>query len=102
MKIIEMKLKESLVEAVKEIQIDESDIVWVEIDKTVIQMEFQRIQDIVRQTFPVNRVIVVPQGCKLGFDNPEKKINLEGAEQPMGLIKMKEENDEKGKNKNNK
>ena len=74
MKIIEIQLKESLVEAVKEIQIDDSDIVWVETPKAITQSEFQSIQDLVSESFPVNRVIVVPKGCKLRFDNVEKKI----------------------------
>ena len=72
MKIIEMKLKGSLIEAVTEIQIDESDNVWVETLEVIIQNEFQNIQDIVSQSFPLNRVIVVPKGCKLKFDKPVK------------------------------
>lgn len=93
MKVIEMKLRESLIEAVKEIQVDESDIIWVEIDKNITQAEFQRIQDIVSESFPINRMIVMPKGCRLRFDNPEKKINLEGTEQPMGILNFEKERD---------
>lgn len=82
MKIIEMKLKDSLfelpdviiIDTIRKIEVDESETVWVETPEAITQSEFQKIQDLVNESFPVNRVIVVPKGCTLKFDNPEKRL----------------------------
>ena len=71
MKVINIKLKESIVEAVKEIQVDKSDIVWVETDLFITQPEYSEINRIVSDLFPVNRVIVVQAGHKLRFEKVE-------------------------------
>ena len=71
MKVVEIKLKESIVEAVKEIQIDKSDIIWIETDQHITLHQHSEINRIVDNLFPVNRVVVVSPGCKLRFEKGE-------------------------------
>lgn len=70
MRIIEMKLKDSLAKLSKEIEIKDSDILWLEIEngEFLNLKDFEKIQEEMRTLFPVNRIIIIPPGYKLRIE----------------------------------
>ena len=57
----------------KEVKINNSDILWVDIiNKNITELDVHRIQDNLNNFFPENQIIFIPEGHKLRLNIKDK------------------------------
>jgi len=65
MNIIEAKLKDSIIEFIKKIEIKKDDVLCLQVDIPIGQKEFENISETLRRVLPENRIIIFQKNFKL-------------------------------------